>query len=132
MRYCKPLSKNNPNYISEHRMFELRHFCMQYPEWKQGLTDISWIHKGDMPVSGGDVSDPVAELAERRERYLKNIELVENCCKETDEFLWKWLLIGVTTDVGYENLRLVHDIACCRNVYYRMYRRFFYILSKFR
>ena len=134
MRFVKTeLSKGNPYYISKHRLHELRHFCMQYDEWKKALNDISMIREqGDLGIDPGEVVDTVPNIVEQRNRYVNNIKLVEDCAKRTDAFLWKWILIGVTTDSSYENLRLLHGIACCRNKYYQMVRRFFYILSEFR
>lgn len=32
------LSEKNPYYISKHRYYELKHFCLQYPEWKDALV----------------------------------------------------------------------------------------------
>ncbi len=29
------LSPKNKYYIDKHRYYELKHFCLQYPEWKQ-------------------------------------------------------------------------------------------------
>ena len=134
MRYYKTeLSHDNPYYISKHRFCELRHYCMQYNEWKKALNDISLIREMSLDdINSGCLPDIVPDIVEKRERYLKNIELVEKCCKRTDEFFWEYILLGVTTDVGYDNLRLMHNIACCRNKYYQMYRKFFYILSGFR
>ena len=35
-RIIRPeLSKSNPYYISKHRYYELKHFCLQYYEWKE-------------------------------------------------------------------------------------------------
>lgn len=31
------VSKRNKYYISKHRYYELKHFCLQYPEWKHAL-----------------------------------------------------------------------------------------------
>ena len=28
------ISKKNPYWIPKHRYFELKHFCLQYPDWK--------------------------------------------------------------------------------------------------
>ena len=32
------LSPKNKYYIDKHRYYELKHFCLQYPEWKQTCT----------------------------------------------------------------------------------------------
>ena len=30
------LSVKNPCHIPKHRYYELKHFCLQYPDWKKG------------------------------------------------------------------------------------------------
>lgn len=34
------LSKTNPYYISKHRYYELKHFCLQYPEWQREIREL--------------------------------------------------------------------------------------------
>ena len=31
------VSKKNKYYISKHRYYELKHFCLQYKEWEDGF-----------------------------------------------------------------------------------------------
>lgn len=35
------LSENNKYWISKHRYYELKHFCLQYPEWKSLYDEFS-------------------------------------------------------------------------------------------
>ena len=35
------LSKKNKYWIPRHRYYELKHFCLQYPEWKEQYTNLS-------------------------------------------------------------------------------------------
>ena len=32
------LSPNNEYHIDKHRYYELKHFCLQYPEWKKSYS----------------------------------------------------------------------------------------------
>ena len=32
------LSSKNKYYIDKHRYYELKHFCLQYPEWKKSYS----------------------------------------------------------------------------------------------
>lgn len=67
------VSSKNTYYILRHRYYELKHFCLQYPEWKReyrsldGLTSRS--ASGIEHVTGGSVSDPTALYAEARIYY---------------------------------------------------------------
>ena len=41
MSYVKSeLSQNNKYWIPRHRYFELKHFCLQYPEWKKKYIEL--------------------------------------------------------------------------------------------
>lgn len=34
------LSTKNKYYIDKHRYYELKHFCLQYPEWKRTYAEL--------------------------------------------------------------------------------------------
>lgn len=127
-------SENNKYYISKQRYYELKYFCMQYIEWQKALKEIDIyprIDNGDYVVVG-DVAKPVEKIVELRNRYLKNIDMLERVAKETDKELWKFILIGVTEGVAYEYLYSRLEIPCSRDMYYELYRKFFWILDNTR
>lgn len=125
------VSRNNPNWISRHRYYELKHFCMQYPEWKKELEDISiYPRLSEHEIRSTEHSDPVTTAAVERERYFRNVELVEKVADETDVILGRYLLNGIVMGVSYDLLRAKMDIPCCKEKYYELYRRFFSILDK--
>lgn len=40
--------------LSKHRFYELKHFCLQYPEWKRLYSDLDgWNGKGDTTSRDG-------------------------------------------------------------------------------
>lgn len=41
-----------------------------------------------------------------------------------------YILRGVTEGLSYNALKMQYAIPCCREVYYNLYRRFFWLLSK--
>ena len=52
------------------------------------------------------------------------------CVPEVRDKIVLMLLRGVTEEgVTYDTLRVSGDIPCCRNVYNRMKRRFYFILN---
>ena len=71
--------------ISKHRYYELKHFCLQYIEWKAEYTELN-----------------------------------------------TYVLKAVTEGLSYDILKARFNIPCCRNVYYDIYRRFFWLLDKSR
>lgn len=127
------LSAKNPCRIPKHRYYELKHFCLQYPDWKKALVlldgwnteprDIPGIIKGRPPES------PTERQAIARLYYSGQIAIVDRCIKELDPTLAPFILKGVTEGIGFEKLQ-AQGCPCCREMYYEYYRYFFWLLSK--
>lgn len=125
------LSDKNPYKLSVHRYLELKHFCLQYPEWKKlYLTTIGVTSRGETPGAHVEWSDPTGKCAIRRLDVADKIRIVEETTVETDPGLARYILIGVTENRGYPYLQMKLGIPCCKNYYYRDYRRFFWLLDR--
>lgn len=126
------LSKKNQHYISKHRYLELKHFCLQYPEWVDELRDLDGlVERGGSEIQGDpQSSDPTANTAIRRLELQKNIELIKRAVQETDGSLFYWLFLAVTEERSYTYLHEVKGIPCSRDTFYKRYREFFYVLSQ--
>jgi len=126
------VSKKNPYYLPKHEYLMLRHFCLQYPEWKREKYEIeSRVGTGFQNDSKyqSNFTSPV-ELAHEHSAILSyKLELVEEAARMAGEDLWSYILIGVTTECNYEYLSLMRKMPCCKDVYYKTYRKFFWILS---
>lgn len=127
------ISTKSKYYIDKHRHYELKHFCLQYPIWKRtyaALLDLSIASSNltGMP-SGGNLSDVTAKSATRRTFYADKIKLVEETAKETDPYLYEYLLKAVTEGLSYTYLRTILEIPCGRDMFYDRYRKFFWLLS---
>lgn len=124
------LSKGNQYYIPKHRYYELRHFCLQYPEWKRLYYSLSPYPTPNLLTKSDPnyISDPTSHLAVKKLVARKNMDLVEGIAKITAEDLYPYLLKGVTEGLGYSKL----NPPCCKEVYYDIYRKFFFVLSKSR
>ena len=130
------ISEKNKYYIDKHRYYELKHFCLQYNEWKkayvacnESIIFTSNIEKGP---SSNTLSDLTAKYAMKRAYYGERIELLERVAKEADDFLYPYILKAVTEGLSYTYLRTKLDIPCGRDMYYDRYRRFFWLLSESR
>lgn len=97
------LSRKNRYWISKHRYYELKHFCLQYPEWKKFHLE-----------------------------YAKQIKLIERIAVETDPYLHSYILKGVTEERSYTYLKTILGIPCGKDMYYDRYRRFFWLLNNAR
>ena len=128
------VSHKNTYYISKHRYYELKHFCLQYKTWKTLCRDIYGIGNPNFPRVGfsPNVSDPIIWAVERREEYQRKMHMVENAAIAASPELSDYILKAVTEGLKYENLKMVYDLPCGREMWYELYRKFFYILSSSR
>lgn len=127
------ISKKNQYWISKHRYYELKHFCLQYNEWKQEYKELSYISSCDV-VDGtckdGMKADNVSNTAYKLSKIRSKMDLIEETCKDVDSDLYLYLMMSVTEGKTYENLSTVYEIPCSRQSFYGRYRKFFYILSQ--
>lgn len=130
------LSKKNPYWIEKHRYYELKHFCLQYPIWKQAYNSLGGLYGrvSDFAFSSNkyNASSPTERIAIARGFYSDRMDMVEKTAKEADCTLSAYIVIGVTENMSYDLLRVNYDIPCCKDVYYDRYRRFFWLLNKAR
>lgn len=130
------ISKKNRYWIDKHRHYELKHFCLQYPEWKRAYSDfdnpsiplstIERVSTSNLP------GDPTAKRALMKTYYLEKISLIEKIAKETDIYLYKYIIKAVTENLSYTYLKTRLEIPCGRDMYYDRYRKFFWLLSEAR
>lgn len=130
------ISEKNKYWIDKHRHYELKHFCLQYPEWKRIYATLD---NANIPLSMMDrlptsniPGDPTAKRALMKTYYAERIKLIEKIALESDLYLHKYILKAVTEGLSYTYLKARLDIPCGRDMYYDRYRRFFWLLSKAR
>lgn len=128
------ISEKNKYWIDKHRHYELKHFCLQYPEWKRAYATFDDVN---IPLSTIDSiptsnipGDPTAKRAMMKTYYSEKIDLIERIAMETDRYLYTYLLKAVTEELSYTYLKSRLKIPCGRDMYYDRYRRFFWLLSR--
>lgn len=130
------ISEKNPYWIEKHRYYELKHFCLQYPIWKKIYISFDGYNKTlidpFLAAMNKEISNPTERCAEAREFYYDRIRLIENIVYKTDENLADYILTGVTEGISYDILKARLNIPCSKDVYYNLYRRFFWLLDKAR
>lgn len=130
------ISANNKYHIDKHRYYELKHFCLQYNEWKKAYNSccesIIFTTKFDKVGSDFRPGDLTAKYAMRRAQYAEKIKLIESAAKEADDFLYPYILKAVTEGLSYPHLKAKMEIPCGRDMYYDRYRKFFWLLSEAR
>jgi hypothetical protein len=130
------ISEKNKYWIDKHRHYELKHFCLQYPQWKKEYNSYTNIGPNlssfEQIYSGSMKSDSTANWAIKRAYYKEKIDLIEKVAEETDYILYKYILKAVTEGLSYTYLKNILHIPCSRSYYYEVYRRFFWILDSIR
>lgn len=130
------LSERNKYWIEKHRYYELKHFCLQYPLWRKARTALDSLSKrpNDSAVVSktNKISSPVEKCVEAKLFYTDRMELLENVASETDEVMGGYILKAVTEGVSYDYLKVRMNVPCCKDTYYELYRRFFWLLNKAR
>ncbi len=133
----RPEISNKKRYwLPRHRYYELKHFCLQYPSWKRALAELDGMNRSgiDTPEHNhsNTISSPVENCVEKRSYYISHIEMVERAAKESSCDLGDYVLRGVTEGLSYDCIKAKLEIPCCKDTYYDVYRRFFWILSNLR
>ena len=128
------LSEKNPYRISRHRYYELKHFVMQYPDWDRELVAIDSMVRASADSEGkiNTISDPVGRAVENRATYIRNKDLCKKVADDTDPILGREILAAVILEEGYETVKTRHEIPCCKDVWYQLYHKFFWLLDKAR
>ena len=128
------VSDKNRYKISKHRYYELKHFCLQYREWKDRYMELTYNLGLAVPdqtaVRTGYLSDNTANSAIVRSILKKNMELVDEICEAADSELSFYLKKAVTEGVTFVNLKSRYSIPCERGMFYDRYRKFFWMLSR--
>ena len=119
--------------ISKDRYQELLHLCRQYPEWKteaNSLLGIKAVKMDGLP-HGSDKSDPVAMAAERRDKLLSKIALVDDCAKGIEGGSWYASIIqNVCIGRPYEKMDRALMPTSKRNTFFKIRTAFFERLNK--
>ena len=114
-------------------LYELKHFCLQYHEWKNLVFSRGGISSKSFEWHGhrqSEFVDPTGDEVIFREEAQKNIDMVETAAKDADDVLGDYILEAVTDGVSYTYLRMVEDMPCSRDRFYICYHKFFWILSQ--
>lgn len=130
------ISEKNKYWIDKHRYYELKHFCLQYKEWKKAYAacneSIIFASSFEEKNVNAPLSDITAKYAIKRAYYAGRIKLVEKAAMEADPDLYLYILKAVTEGLSYTYLKTKLEIPCGRDMYYDRYRKFFWLLSNSR
>lgn len=125
------ISKNNPYYISKERYYELKHFCLQYHEWKKLHENIVLVNSSSLVKPGiKSQESPVEHKVEVLSKYWQKMKMVEETCMVCDPGYSYYIFKAVTEGLSYDKLVARYELACSKDYYYDIYRKFFWLLDK--
>lgn len=129
------LKKGSKYWISKHRYYELKHFCLQYKDWKDLYEKLRGEPKHVLPYElpcKTDISNPTEKVAIAKAEYAYNMKMVEDTAKKTDSELHEYIFCAVTNGLSYTTMLMQYNIPCCKETFYDRYRKFFWLLSSMR
>lgn len=118
-------------YISPKLLFEETGYV-----WKKAYYALDGLAKRPYDLmlfsQSNSNSSPTERCVLSREYFYSRMRLVEETCDATDSIIGQYILHAVTEGCSYEVLRTRYGIPCCKDIYYELYRKFFWILNKSR
>lgn len=119
--------------ISKDRYQQLLHFCRQYPEWKieaDSLLGIRAVKADGMPHGSGK-QDPVAMAAEKREKLMSKMAIVEECAMAVGRGAWyKAIIQNICIGKAYSQMESVLMPSSHKAAFFAKRREFFMLLDK--
>jgi len=122
------LSKKNEYWIPKFRYLELKNWVRQYRDWTRQLNEAPYLKsKIARGEKSSNFSDPTAEMAMKLEKPAKSKQMVDDICKEVYPKDPELLRVCLTGGFSYDSWG---DMPVSRSEWYKMCRKFFYILDK--
>lgn len=119
------VSKKNEFWIPKHRYYELKHFCYQFWDWqrRRALLD---------GMATKENREPTESEAIERAVLDEKIKMVMTAAYQAAGDMDRSLLECVTKGRTYEDINARKYIGCGRDKFYKMYRKFFFLLDAMR
>lgn len=130
------LSQDNKYHISKHRYYELLHFCRQYTEFLAKKEQIMAncvrpvVFDERCDIRGMRSNDHMERWAIKLADVDDKIQLIEQTAVDADEQLSGYILMSVTSGLGFDAMKARYDVPCSRNTFYDRYRKFFWLLDQ--
>lgn len=105
--------------VSKHRYYELKHFCLQYPEWQKLYLDLDGWQK-EISKSEGDTT---SRDGIRRADLARNMLLIEDVCRfvcgKYEQRIFRLVIYGEKPKLNWDE-----------QDFWYYYRKFFWELSR--
>lgn len=133
------ITDNDPDHISKHKYYELKHFCLQYHDKRRRICQIDDILKNvnnrhsldHINTNYNDYpSDKITDLIDEKLKNERDISLIKFAASDLN--LCDYILKAVTEGRSYNNLTTMYGMNVSTYEYYKEYRHFFKTLSNSR
>ena len=115
--------------IGRWEYYELKAFCRQYREKKRKASDVLLTIRSQ-EQSG---TSPVEQLVIKRDRLIRDIQMIEQAASETAGGGWEHAIISNCCDgVGYAKIDRTKMPSSNQGAFYHARREFFYRLKLIR
>ena len=121
--------------LDKNEFLNAKYYALRYNKWRDEYEALEDTGRGirydkEKVQTSGDY-DPVQENGIRRAELAKKLEIIEQTVKEVDKDLYQWILQGVTDEFAtYTYLRMTKNMPCGDQKYYRLRRKFYYLLAQ--
>lgn len=124
------VSYRSPYFISKERFLELKHFCLQYDDYKRRIVENSVLRpkfeRFETSGRSDGVDDKTADLGVYLTILGHYMEMIEECSKKAGGDISGFIFEAVTKGKSYATL----NPPCSKNYFYQRYRAFFWMLDK--
>lgn len=133
------LSTRNPWYLPRHRFLELKHYCLQVPDWEKRIHELKLSIGPSGPKTFGSVTPTPTypgiphekEIIECDQLQRKINLIIFSSNLMTQAPYAEALRAAVTKGETFEFLSQKYDLAISRDHWYKnYYRKFFWVLDK--
>ena len=119
--------------IDRNLYHELKAFCLQYDSKRAALREMIKVASPSITNEprGSSTNDPVSKTVIRRERYKRDIEMIEKCARTVEAGRWETALIAnCCRRVSYERIPIEDLASSNRYSFFLARRKFFYLLAR--
>ena len=128
------LSTGSEWHVDKHRYYELKHFCLQYPDWKRAYSKLVYLSTSNSLDEAKRHKDqlvsPMDHILEERLLLRKKIDLVEVTASMSAGEIASYILTAVTEGLSFPHIKARLEIPCGKDMFYDRYRRFFWLLDR--
>lgn len=105
--------------LSKHRFYELKHFCLQYPEWEFSYNLLDGFSKEASQNEGDTTSRDGIRRADLQYKMTLVQETCSDICEDYRDEVFRYVILGIRPNLSSD-----------QQDFWYYYRKFFWELSR--